>query len=132
MPRGRPSKYKTEEERRKARYKRSLAWKQTKKGKAAVARANRKSRLKDRFGITLKQYDILFESQNGRCAICLKEETRIVCGKVAKLSVDHDHETGRVRALLCHKCNAGLGLFNDSLGLVLAAVDYLEHHASLE
>ena len=60
----------------------------------------RTANLKFRYGISVGEYDGLFQLQNGKCA---------VCGKEGKLLVDHDHTTGRVRGLLCHECNIVLG-----------------------
>ena len=69
---------------------------------------NRQHHLKRKFGLTLDQYDQMFESQNGVCGICGKPD---ITGKY--LYVDHNHETGKVRGLLCHRCNCGLGYFED-------------------
>jgi Recombination endonuclease VII len=54
------------------------------------------------YGLTEETYNALLERQNGTCAIC---------GKKAKLNIDHDHVTGQVRGLLCHGCNALLGKY---------------------
>lgn len=61
-------------------------------------------RLKARYGITLEDYEALLVKQNGVCAICEEE-----CKTGERLSVDHDHETGAVRGLLCRACNFRLG-----------------------
>jgi len=76
--------------------------------------------LKRRYGIDKKIYEKLLKSQKGRCKICLNKETR-----ARRLSVDHDHKTGRVRGLLCNKCNLGLGKFKDNINLLKKAVKYL-------
>ncbi len=73
-----------------------------------------------RYGITIDEYDTLLRSQNGVCAICSREP---VDGQ--RLAVDHDHKTGKVRGLLCFKCNTGLGHLGDSLDTLKRAVDYL-------
>lgn len=78
----------------------------------------RKSHLKCTFGLTTEDYDRLLESQNGVCAICGKKPK-------GKLHVDHCHATGIVRGLLCHKCNAGLGLFCDEPSLMMRAIEYV-------
>lgn len=75
--------------------------------------------LRTQYGITHEQYNILLESQNGRCAIC-----RSLPEKDRKLAVDHEHTTSRVRGLLCSKCNRGLGLFQDSPELLKEAARY--------
>jgi hypothetical protein len=74
------------------------------------------------YGITLDEYKLLLQSQGGVCAICSVAPERI------RLSVDHDHETGKVRGLLCHKCNLGLGYFQDSVSVLDGAASYLVKH----
>jgi hypothetical protein len=70
----------------------------------------------------------MFKQQNGRCAICLEKEIRILNGKIVKLAVDHDHKTGKVRELLCAACNAGIGMFKDSFDIAEKAAVYLRYH----
>lgn len=79
--------------------------------------------LRRMYGITLEEYQEMVLRQKGLCAIC----GRMPVGKhnQAVLHVDHDHETGRVRGLLCSHCNRGLGFFRESADLLRAAVDYL-------
>lgn len=84
--------------------------------------------LKRRFGIEFGRYEEIHELQNGVCAICKKPETAIIRGKVLELAVDHCHETGKIRGLLCTKCNQGLGKFLDSPNLLMEAALYLESH----
>lgn len=81
--------------------------------------------IKSNYGLTKEEHDRMFEAQNGVCAIC-KSTPNKSTNNTMSLHVDHDHETGEVRGLLCHKCNAGLGFFNDSLKLVQEAAKYLE------
>jgi hypothetical protein len=78
--------------------------------------------LKKRYNLDLQAYKTLLEAQNGKCAICGGGET----GKFSRLSVDHDHATGKVRGLLCSACNAGLGRLRDSRKLLESALRYLE------
>lgn len=78
--------------------------------------------LKHRFDITLADYDAMLIAQDGVCAICGKtpwEEEK-------RLAVDHNHETGRVRGLLCNNCNSGIGYLQDNPGLCRLAADYLD------
>lgn len=84
--------------------------------------------LKRRFKLSLDEYMILWNKQNGKCAICRKEETVLDhrSGKTRMLAVDHNHDTGNNRGLLCNNCNQGLGRFQDSLTLLEAAVAYLK------
>jgi hypothetical protein len=79
-----------------------------------------------RYGITFEQYTKLSVTQNGVCAICRKPETWIQKGTLSLLSVDHDHVTSKVRGLLCHSCNVGLGHFKDDALTLRAAASYLE------
>lgn len=80
----------------------------------------RASHLKRKYGITLEDYDGMLVAQGGRCAICGEPEPD---GR--SLHVDHDHDTGAVRGLLCFTCNAGIGMFDHDLRLLDAAADYL-------
>jgi hypothetical protein len=82
----------------------------------------RRGSLKKLYGITDKQYDEMFAGQMGLCAICGASADS---GK-RRMSVDHCHETGRIRFLLCQKCNRGLGLFNHDRDKLQNAIRYLE------
>lgn len=73
-----------------------------------------------RYGITIEFYNSLIEHQKGVCAICLK--------KPEKFHVDHSHETGIVRALLCNKCNTSLGLLQEDIDIFHRAIEYLQKH----
>lgn len=79
-----------------------------------------------KYGITEQTYWEMFEAQGGVCAICKQAETRINRGTLAHLAVDHDHNTGRVRGLLCATCNAGIGHFRDDTDLLQSAIVYLQ------
>jgi hypothetical protein len=81
----------------------------------------RAGHLKRKYGITLQEYERLLAAQGGRCAIC----RRLPRGDIS-LHVDHEHGTGRVRGLLCFRCNNALGDFGDSRDLLQSAVRYLE------
>ena len=80
------------------------------------------SRRKAKYGITRAEFEARVNKQEGRCAICEAE-------KGDKLRVDHDHETGEVRALLCANCNAGLGFLNDDPAQLRKAAKYLQAHS---
>jgi translation initiation factor 2 beta subunit (eIF-2beta)/eIF-5 len=71
--------------------------------------------LKSMYGITLDDYNKMSENQLHTCAICKEPETAIRNGKKQKLAVDHCHKTGKVRGLLCWKCNTTLGRYGDDL-----------------
>lgn len=87
-----------------------------------VQRIERNSRYQQRYGITLERYEALLAEQGGVCAIC-KSDTLVKM----HFSVDHCHKTGKVRALLCQHCNAGLGNFKDSPEIMDAAAAYVRH-----
>lgn len=88
----------------------------------------RRALLKKLYGITEVQYEEMLKTQNGLCGSCRQKETWLYKGKVRRLSVDHDHRTGRVRELLCRRCNWLLGLVNDDVLLLWAAIRYLGKH----
>ena len=90
-----------------------------------VKEDSRNRHLLDTFGLTPDEYDVMFEKQGGVCAICLEPEKVKRNGKVKNLAVDHDHETGAIRGLLCHHCNVGIGHLKDSPVLLLKASEYL-------
>lgn len=68
------------------------------------------------YGITEEQYDELHTAQNGQCAIC--QET-------TKLVIDHCHDSGEIRGLLCSYCNTAIGMFRDEPKRMAKAIDYL-------
>lgn len=74
-----------------------------------------------KYGVTKDYLIYLYEQQKGKCAICL-EEPKTVRG----LHVDHCHQTGKVRGLLCHCCNTALGSFKDNAELLTKAINYLK------
>ena len=88
--------------------------------KSANPEAQRRAELKRLYGITLEQYVEMFVAQGEVCAIC-KEK----CPTKKSLSVDHNHETGIVRGLLCNRCNRALGMFQDNPALLIRAAEYL-------
>lgn len=94
--------------------------------KAAYVAAGRKRavdrryHLKRKYGITPEEYDALLAAQGGGCGIC----GRLPRDDIA-LHVDHDHTTGRIRGLLCFRCNNALGDFEDDPDRLSAALGYL-------
>jgi hypothetical protein len=126
-------------EEREARLKRSSAWQKANPERVATyARkrtkahhgglwppnvlASRKSKLLKHYSLTLEDYDRMLEEQGGGCAIC-----RTVTPGRGKRSfcVDHDHNDGRIRGLLCMNCNCALGFFQDDIRLIGRAIAYL-------
>lgn len=85
------------------------------------------ARLKSSYNISIEEYNILLTNKNNVCAICKKKEKRKNrSGKIYKLHVDHCHKTGKIRGLLCHNCNTGIGRFKDDLILLNQALEYLK------
>lgn len=82
---------------------------------------HRRKRLK-KCGLSLEDYENMFNSQSGLCAICGRDN------KGKSLHVDHDHGTGSVRQLLCNACNVGLGSFGDNIEVMEKAIEYLRKH----
>lgn len=101
------------------------AWAAANKEKRAASnrrwycpKRRRAKHLKQRFGVTLEQWDALFEVQGRKCATCPRTE--------AKWHTDHCHKTGRLRGILCHKCNLLLGYAEDNCDVLRSAINYLE------
>ncbi len=79
------------------------------------------------YGITLKQYQDLFISQDNRCGICGKYQEKNP-SRSQVFHLDHDHASGKVRGILCQPCNLGLGLFKDNIQTLENTVSYLKKH----
>lgn len=86
------------------------------------------ARLKRHYGISLKDYERMLKQQNYVCAICKKPESQRLNGKTVKLSVDHNHETGLARELLCFRCNASVGVLERNMSSSACILKYLEKH----
>jgi len=87
----------------------------------------KENRLKRYYGIDLKTFNLLWEKCSGKCEICKKKLIKIG-RKSDSVHVDHNHETGEVRGLLCCQCNHGLGNFKDDKNLLIKAREYLCLH----
>ena len=84
-------------------------------------------RLKEKYTITLNEYDEMYEKQNGVCAICGKpEKRRNAWGHILRLAVDHCHDTGKIRGLLCCNCNMGIGNLQHDVQVLAKAIIYLK------
>jgi len=86
-----------------------------KKNRDAIRK--REMRLKREYGISVSDYVAMETAQNKRCALC---------DKFTKLVVDHNHLTRKVRGLLCHYCNRGLGFFSDNALVLSKAAEYVK------
>ena len=132
----------TKERKEKAKLANKLYWQnlsqEEKDKKLEIMRKNRKKnpdkyrnmKLKKQFGITIEQYNEMNKQQNGLCAICNNPETKIDfrTKKILPLCVDHSHSTGKIRKLLCSKCNLSLGGFQEDVYLLKSAIKYLEEN----
>lgn len=85
----------------------------------------RRKGLWELYKITLAEYQVMHDAQNGLCAIC-KLPTKGRGQAKNTLAVDHNHTTGKIRGLLCTHCNTGLGLFRDDIQLLKEAINYLQ------
>jgi len=83
----------------------------------------RRNHLKNLYGLSWESYQVLLKSQNKVCAICLSKNK-----SKRKLAVDHSHDNGNIRGLLCDKCNRGLGYFNDDISILKKVIKYLKKH----
>jgi hypothetical protein len=88
----------------------------------------RRTNLKSAYGLSIEQYDSMVAAQNGRCVIC----DEVPGGRHKKLYADHNHKTGKVRQLLCMRCNMGIGFLRDRPDLLLRAAEYLSAHDHAE
>ncbi|MDO8302701.1 MAG: endonuclease VII domain-containing protein, partial [Sedimentisphaerales bacterium] len=78
------------------------------------------------YGMTTEEYDEILTAQNGVCATCGRPPN----GKY--LSIDHDHDTGKVRGLLCDNCNRSLGLTHESIDILAKMINYLKQKNKVE
>jgi len=95
----------------------------TEEKRAEIRARKRMNDLMRRYGLTVEDYDRMLDEQGGTCALCsrLPEKERY-----GRLSVDHCHDTGKVRGLLCNSCNYAIGILGDTADHVGRAVTYLE------
>lgn len=106
-----------------------LAWKaKVLKDPDYINRNRERIRLKTlwrKHGITADQYNEMFSMQDGKCAICKTHQKHLT----RSLSVDHNHDTGEVRGLLCTQCNTSLGLLKENIKLLEAMKSYILHYS---
>lgn len=80
-------------------------------------RSKKKYKLKNKYNMSLEEWDKLYEEQDGKCFLCLE---------VKPLCVDHCHKTGKIRHLLCRQCNAALGMLKENKNTVKRILNYLD------
>jgi len=85
-----------------------------------VKLSRKRWKLAQKYGITIEDFFNLLESQDGKCPLCLEE--------LKEPHVDHDHSTGKVRALLCGNCNRGLGMFKENTEVLKRVIEYLSRY----
>lgn len=92
----------------------------------------RKRRFARRYGITIDDYQAMFAKQGNACAACRTKKNTIDgwYGTEKQFPVDHDHITGKIRGILCDRCNRGLGLLKDSIPVLKALIAYLRKHGN--
>jgi Recombination endonuclease VII len=117
---GRKERYARDADYRARESARRRAYHRTHKHEISVRRQG--GHLKRRYGISRADYAALLARQGGVCAICGKPPEKTLC-------VDHCHSTGRIRGLLCRKCNFGLGCYAEDQAAMIAALAYLGHGA---
>lgn len=101
-------------------------WREGTKKKGRYDPVDRRARnLRAHYGLSEADYNTMAESQKHACAVCGGTPT----GKYGRFNVDHDHKTGKIRGLLCAKCNVGLGSFDDSSDKLRLATAYLKLHS---
>lgn len=83
--------------------------------------------IKRKYGITREEFNEVFERQGMACAICGKRDFT-----EWTLNIDHDHETGRLRGILCNNCNIAIGLMKDNVGFLECAIKYLELNKTVD
>jgi hypothetical protein len=98
--------------------------------KTKIAKSNRYSDVKNRYGLSKDDYEDLIKKQDGKCAIC--NSSRGTKYKWRALAIDHDHATGQVRGLLCQGCNTAIGMFKDDIELLNKAISYLNNFKKIE
>lgn len=111
-------------------------WQETAAKKRNTPEGKRRWRhhmLKNKYGITLEEYESILDDQNNVCAICREPEKALTKKKELKnLAVDHCHETGVNRGLLCTNCNMGIGQLRHSIELLEAGIAYLKEYEEKE
>ena len=88
--------------------------------------AQRNGELRRNFGISYAEYLVMLDAQQGRCAICAVRQEDLS----KAFAVDHCHSSGKIRGLLCWRCNSSIGRFEEDVNLLKRAIEYLQIHKS--
>lgn len=104
------------------------------KHKSKLLKDGFRQALKRNFNLSINDYNTMMQEQKGVCAICKRTETLKKTNgiSVRRLSVDHDHKTGKVRGLLCNRCNVILGKIEDNTILLNTMIKYLQNNRRLK
>lgn len=92
-----------------------------------VKRKRHRAQVIKSYGLTEEEFNTVLQKQEGKCAICKTSDW----GRPSP-SIDHDHETNKVRGLLCNRCNRVLGLIGDSIPILKEMIKYLEENGKEE
>jgi hypothetical protein len=103
-----------------------IAGRERKRDRALRRKTGVEYRLKSKYGLTRAEFQTMLGKQEGRCAICTT-----VLGSGHRTHIDHDHESGKLRGLLCASCNKGLGHFREKPALLLVASSYIAFHRAM-
>lgn len=98
------------------------------KNRAKLPAYSRTASLRNRYGLSNSEYDQMVSAQNNKCLICGEEPRKTKAFQTWRLHIDHCHKTKKIRGLLCHLCNRGIGLFRERIDLLEKALAYLKCH----
>ena len=104
----------------------SREWRSKNENMINIKNASRK--MFSRYGITIDDYDNMLTEQNGVCAIC---GTSKLSKNKSRFAIDHCHNTGAIRGLLCSNCNSGIGKLKDNPDIIIKAYEYLIKNGGL-
>ena len=106
----------------------SKLWKKNwyKDNRLHVINKSHDNKLKRLYNLSLNEYEVMFKDQKRLCFICNKPEVLKQNNTVKRLAVDHCHTTGKVRKLLCHKCNTALGLMHEDIDNLNKMIKYIK------
>ncbi len=114
---------------KKCQYNRLQEFRTDPKHKERFKTYRRNNSLTQRYGISITVYENMVKEQKNRCKICNNAPDPNGARQNRNLSIDHCHKTGKVRGLLCHLCNRGIGLFREKEEIMENAIRYLKYHS---